>query len=229
MTTSMTPNNPTPNPISVKFCGFTNADQLKTAIDLGVNAVGFVLYDQSPRAVTVEQANELAKTVPPFVTIVALVVNMPEQDLVYLSHHMPFDVIQFHGDESAHLCHLMADRVNKRWIKALRVTDEDTEQSLLAQIQELKDFGACGVLLDAYHPDKFGGTGERFDWGKIPKDSPLPIILAGGLTADNVGEAIVSLAKEGRQIVGVDVSGGIESAKGVKSVEKMQKFLANVK
>jgi phosphoribosylanthranilate isomerase len=170
--------------------------------------------------VTAEQACELAKAVPAFTTVVALVVNMPEQELVYLSHHVPFDIIQFHGDESPQECKLMADRINKRWIKALRISHDDTTETIVTQIQELKDFGACSVLLDAYHPDKFGGTGDSFDWDKIPKNSPLPIILAGGLTADNVGEAIAKT-----NVYGVDVSGGIESAKGVKSLEKMQKFI----
>ena len=209
---------------AIKFCGFTNAEQLKVAVDLGVDALGFVLYDKSPRAVTAEQAAKLAKTVPPFVTIVALVVNMPESELVALAQVMPFDVIQFHGDESAQQCQQLATRVSKRWMKALRVTDDDTQATLIAKIQQLKDAGACSVLLDAYHPDKFGGTGERFDWDKIPKNSPLPIILAGGLTADNVGDAITQTG-----VYGVDVSGGIERAKGVKSLEKMTGFLAKVR
>lgn len=205
---------------AVKFCGFTQIEDIQNAVNLGVDAVGLVFYPPSPRAVTLEQASNLAKAVPAFTTIVALVVNMPEQELVYLSHHVPFDIVQFHGDESAQECSLMADRICKRWIKALRISDDDTTETILAKIEELKAFGACSVLLDAYHPDKFGGTGERFDWDKIPKNSPLPIILAGGLTADNVGEAITKT-----QVYGVDVSGGIESAKGVKSLEKMQKFI----
>lgn len=94
----------------------------------------------------------------------------------------------------------------------------------MAKIAELKAFGASGVLLDAYHPDKFGGTGERFDWDKIPANSSLPIILADGLTADNVSEAIRHTG-----VYGVDVSGGIEVVKGVKSLEKMQDFVKAVK
>ena len=183
-----------------------------------------VFYEPSPRAVTAEQACELAKAVPAFTTLVALVVNMPEQELVYLSHHVPFDIVQFHGDESPPECKLMADRINKRWIKALRISHDDTPETIVTQIQALKDFGACSVLLDAYHPDKFGGTGDSFDWDKIPNHSPLPIILAGGLTVDNVGEAITKTG-----VYGVDVSGGIELAKGVKSLEKMTGFLAKVR
>lgn len=208
---------------AVKFCGFTQVEDIKNAVSLGVDAIGLVFYPPSPRAVTPEQASELAKAVPAFTTIVALVVNMPEQDLVYLAHHVPFDVVQFHGDETPFACQLMADRICKRWIKAIRVKDDDTSDTILAQIAELKSFGASGVLLDLYHPDKFGGTGERFDWDKIPKDSPLPIILAGGLTVDNVSKT------RDLPIDGVDVSGGIESAKGVKSLQKMTDFLTKVK
>ena len=214
---------------AIKFCGFTNAVQLKEAVELGVDALGFVLYEKSPRALTAEQATKLAKTVPPFVTIVALVVNMPESELVALAQVMPFDVIQFHGDESAQQCQQLATRVNKRWMKALRVTDADTQATLIAKIQQLKDAGACGVLLDAYHPDKFGGTGDSFDWGKIPKNSPLPIILAGGLTPDNVANAITSLKDSKATLYGVDVSGGIEFAKGQKDGEKMAAFIGAVR
>lgn len=209
---------------AVKFCGFTQVEDIKNAVHLGVDAIGLVFYPPSPRYVTPEQASELANAVPAFTTIVALVVNMPEQELVYLAHHVPFDIVQFHGDESAHLCKLMADRIGKRWIKAIRIGEQDTSDSILAKIEALKNFGACGVLLDAYHADKFGGTGERFDWDKIPNCSPLPIILAGGLTADNVADAISKT-----NVYGVDVSGGIESTKGVKSLEKMSEFLQNVR
>ena len=153
---------------AVKFCGFTQLEDITNAVNLGVDAVGFVFYEPSPRAVTPEQACELAKAVPAFTTVVALVVNMPEQELVYLSHHVPFDIVQFHGDETPRECKLMADRINKRWIKALRISHDDTTETIVTQIQALKDFGACSVLLDAYHPDKFGGTGDSFDGKKSP-------------------------------------------------------------
>ena len=205
---------------AVKFCGFTQIEDLKHAVKLGIDAIGLVFYEPSPRYITPEQAVTLANAVPAFTTIAALVVNMPEQELVYLAHHVPFDIIQFHGDESAQACQLMANRICKRWIKAIRISEEDTRDSILAQIEELKQFGASGVLLDAYHPDKFGGTGERFDWEKIPKNSPLPIILAGGLTADNVAQAIRQTG-----VYGVDVSGGIESAKGKKDFDGMNNFI----
>lgn len=209
---------------AVKFCGLNKPEDVAWATALGVSAVGFVLYEKSARAVSIDEAVQLAKCVPPFVTVVALVVNMPEQDLVYLAHHMPFDVVQFHGDESAHQCHLMADRVCKRWIKAIRIQPCDTSESILEQLHELKHFGASAALLDAYEPTQYGGTGCSFDWSKIPKNPPLPIILAGGLTPDNVADAIAQTG-----VYAVDVSGGIESQKGVKCRQKMHKFMQSVK
>lgn len=194
-------------------------DDIKNAVNLGVDAIGLVFYPPSPRAVSIEQAQILVKAVPAFTTVVALVVNMSEPELVALTKQVPCDVIQFHGDESPLLCKLMAERIGKRWIKAIRVKDTDTSDSILAKVGELQDCGASGVLLDLYHPDKFGGTGERFDWDKIPDNSPLPIILAGGLTAENVAKT------KDLPIYGVDVSGGIESQKGVKSLEKMTEFI----
>lgn len=211
------------NHMAVKFCGFTQIDDVTHAIKLGVNAIGLVFYPDSPRAVTIEQAKKLVNAIPAFTVVVALVVNMSEQALINLADHVPFDVIQFHGDETAEQCAVLAQSVFKRWIKAIRVRDDDTADSILAQIQQLQAHGASGVLLDLYHPDKFGGTGERFDWQKIPKHSPLPIILAGGLTVDNVAQT------KNLPIYGVDVSGGIEHRKGVKSVQKMTDFIKVLK
>lgn len=205
---------------AVKFCGVCNEEDLRQAAQLGVDAVGFVLYDKSPRAVDVDEACRLAKMAPPFLSVVALVVNMPEQDLVYLAHHMPFDVVQFHGNESAHQCHLMADRVCKRWTKAIAVAESDTPQSLAERLDELWRFGANGAVLDTYATDKFGGTGFCFDWTKIPENPPLPLILAGGLNASNVRQAASQ-----KGVYGVDVSGGIESAPGKKCPQKMRDFL----
>lgn len=209
--------------IAVKFCGFTEPQTLKHAIDLGVDAIGLVFYDESPRAVNIQQAKELVEIVPAFTTVVALVVNISEQKLINIAQQVIFDVIQFHGNETARVCQSLAKKVNKRWIKALRISQTDSVDSLLSKIVELKEAGASGVLLDAYHPDKFGGTGEQFNWAIIPQNSPLPIILAGGLTSENITKA-VSLP-----IAGVDVSGGIELVKGQKDLQKMQAFMQAIR
>lgn len=210
--------------MQVKFCGFTQASDVQQAIELGSDALGFVFYPPSPRAVTAEQAQSLVQQVPAFISVVALVVNMPQSELVALANTVDFDVIQFHGDESAEQCQQLAKSVNKRWVKALRINKDTHDlQSIQSQIKDYAQAGASSILLDAYHKDAYGGTGERFDWSLIPKDSALPIILAGGLTPDNISDTLKL------PIQAVDVSGGIESAKGIKDAGKMAAFIRSVK
>lgn len=208
----------------VKFCGFTQLTDIHAATQLGVDAVGLVFYPPSPRAVTQAQAQTLIAAVPAFVSVVALVVNMPREQLLELAHNVAFDIIQFHGDESPEQCQQLASAVNKRWIKALRInTEEDTPESVSEQIERFAAAGASSILLDAYQQHKYGGTGARFDWSLIPHNSALPIILAGGLDAQNVA------ATRDLPIYGVDVSGGIEHDKGKKDSAKMRAFMKAVK
>ena len=123
--------------MQVKFCGLTRLDDIAEAVALGVDALGFVFYPPSPRAVTPLQASELIKAVPAFVSVVALVVNMDKDTLFELASTVPFDVIQFHGDESADECQKLAELVNKRWIKALRINEETHDlERIRAQIDE---------------------------------------------------------------------------------------------
>lgn len=208
----------------VKFCGFTQLSDVRTAVQLGADAIGLVFYPPSPRAVTIAQAHVLTAAVPAFVSVVALVVNMSQDEMTELAHNVSFDIIQFHGDETPELCQQLASSVNKRWIKALRINaDQDTAASVNAQIDQFAAAGASSILLDAYHQHKYGGTGARFDWNLIPQDSALPIVLAGGLDAKNVA-ATVELP-----IYAVDVSGGIEHDKGKKDAAKMRAFMKAVK
>ncbi|WP_299185462.1 phosphoribosylanthranilate isomerase [uncultured Psychrobacter sp.] len=208
----------------VKFCGFTQLSDIDTAVKLGVDAIGLVFYPPSPRAVTLIQAQTLSATVPAFVSVVALVVNMPKAELLELANNVPFDIIQFHGDETPEQCQQLASVINKRWIKALRINaEQDTADSVRARIASFAAAGASSILLDAYHPQKYGGTGAGFDWDLIPKDSSLPIVLAGGLDADNVADTL------DLPVYGVDVSGGIEYDKGKKDTAKMRAFMKAVK
>ncbi|WP_350657382.1 phosphoribosylanthranilate isomerase [Psychrobacter sp. S1-30-MNA-CIBAN-0213] len=208
----------------VKFCGFTQLNDVNAAVQLGVDAVGLVFYPPSPRAVTLVQAQTLSAALPAFVSVVALVVNMSHDELIELANNVSFDIIQFHGDETPEQCQQLASAVNKRWIKALRINaEQDTLESVSARIDSFAAVGASSILLDAYHQHKYGGTGARFDWNLIPQDSSLPIILAGGLDADNVA-ATLDLP-----IYGVDVSGGIEIDKGKKHADKMRDFMKAVK
>ena len=210
--------------MQVKFCGFTQVADIQAAIQLGVDAVGLVFYPPSPRAVTIAQAQALVTVVPAFVSVVVLVVNMVSDELIELASNVGFDIIQFHGDESPEQCQQLANSVNKRWIKALRInTEQDSQASVQAQIEAFAAVGASSILLDAYQANKYGGTGSRFDWSLIPPNSPLPIILAGGLDAHNV-QSTVDLP-----IYGVDVSGGIESTKSIKDSAKMRGFMKAVK
>lgn len=205
--------------LAIKYCGLTRNEDIQAAIESGVDAIGLVFYPPSPRAVSVEQAAALARQIPAFVSVVALVVNMDEHQLQQLAQNVAFDVIQFHGDESPQRCAELAALANKRWIKALRVNaDTDDAQSLLACIEAYRQAGASSILLDAYHSGQYGGTGERFDWSLIPENSPLPVILAGGLTPENVAQV------QHLPIYGVDVSGGIEAQKGIKDHRKMHAF-----
>ena len=208
----------------VKFCGFTQLSDIQTAVQLGADAVGLVFYPPSPRAVTLVQAQTLSVAVPAFVSVVALVVNMNEDELVELAESVPFDIIQFHGDETPEQCEQLASTINKRWVKALRINAEtDTPDSVRSQIAQFARAGASSILLDAYHQSAYGGTGQRFDWNLIPKESTLPIVLAGGLDAQNVAET------SNLPIYGVDVSGGIEIGKGKKDAAKMRAFMKAVK
>ena len=210
--------------MQVKFCGFTQVADMQAAIQLGVDAVGLVFYPPSPRAVTIAQAQALVAVVPAFVSVVALVVNMVSDELIKLASNVAFDIIQFHGDESPEQCQQLANSVNKRWIKALRInTEQDNQASVQAQIEAFAAAGASSILLDAYQANKYGGTGARFDWSLIPPNGSLPIILAGGLDAHNV-QSTVDLP-----IYGVDVSGGIESTKGIKDSARMRSFMKAVK
>ena len=210
--------------MQVKFCGFTQVADMQAAIALGLDAVGLVFYPPSPRAVTIAHAQALVAVVPAFVSVVALVVNMESDELIKLANNVAFDIIQFHGDESPEQCQQLASVVNKRWIKALRINaEQDNQASVHAQIEQFAAAGASSILLDAYQANKYGGTGARFDWSLIPDNSPLPIILAGGLDAQNV-QSTANLP-----IYGVDVSGGIESAKGIKDSAKMRGFMKAVK
>ena len=223
--------------MKTKFCGLTRASDVQNAVKLGVDAIGLVFYPPSPRAVTPEQACELIRYIPAYVTVVALVVNMDEAELINLTQTVPFEVIQFHGDESPSECQKLAKAVNKRWYKALRVNGEtQTAEDVADLATEFMNAGASSVLLDAYHKDAYGGTGERFDWSLIPDREMLSkhgfenssLILAGGLTSDNVGEAVAQIQAHDLPVMAVDVSGGIERERGIKDLIKMKTFVKNI-
>ncbi len=196
----------------VKFCGFTSEEDIDAAVALGADALGFVLWPGSKRAVSLERLAELAARVPAFVTRVGLFVDADDETI---ERALPcLDLLQFHGSESAEAC----ERFARPYIKALRMRD-----GLDLHEAERTYAGAQALLLDAYRPGVPGGTGDTFDWSRIPSSLAKPVILAGGLSADNAAEAIDRVRP-----FALDVSGGIESAPGAKDPERMQAFMRAV-
>ena len=208
----------------VKICGLTRIIDVQAAIQ-GADAVGFVFYPSSPRAVTAELVAKLIESVPPFVQTVGLFVDVNEADLLEILKTVRLDLLQFHGNETPELCAHLATLTGKRWMKAVQMKPDVDINPIIASYRAV---GASGILLDAWHPDLFGGTGHAFDWRRFPQfehspenESQCPLILAGGLTPDNVAEAIRQT-----QPFAVDVSGGVESAKGIKDETLIQRFIA---
>ncbi|WLF84536.1 phosphoribosylanthranilate isomerase [Moraxella sp. ZY210820] len=202
-----------------KICGLTRPQDIQSAVQAGVDAIGLVFYPPSPRAVNIEQAIDLVKYIPPYVQIVGLFVNATLDEIADICHQVPIDILQFHGDESPEQCQNIAQKLSRRWYKAIQVKDD---MDILKSITEYQNAGASAILLDAYHPDLKGGTGHCFDWTSFPK-ADIPLILAGGLNPENVADAIALT-----QPYAVDVSGGVEQEKGIKCHEKMQRFIHNV-
>jgi len=198
-----------------KICGITRIEDALAAAEAGADAIGFVFYAKSPRAVDVRQARAIIAELPPFVTTVGLFVNASRCELNEILEVVPLDLLQFHGDETPADC----EGYHRPWIKALRVRPG---HALEAACQLYS--GARGILLDTYVAGVPGGTGEAFDWSLVPARLSKPIILAGGLSADNVGQAIAQVRP-----YAVDVSGGVEQAKGIKSAAKIEAFMQAVK
>ncbi len=198
----------------VKICGLTSVADAVTVVDAGADAIGLVFYAPSPRHVDLDQAVQISKSIPAFVTRTALFVNPEKAYVDSVIKRVGVDLLQFHGDESVEFC----EQFGVNYIKAIRM-QKDTDLVALA-----KEFSnSSGLLLDAYVPGIPGGTGEQFNWDWIPEKLSKKVILAGGLTAENVGQAI-SAAKPWA----VDVSGGVEASKGVKSPEKINEFMKRV-
>lgn len=199
----------------IKICGITQAKDAQAAALAGADAIGFVFYPGSPRFVTPSQARTIAASLPPFVTTVGLFVDAGIGEVEAVLREVKLDCIQFHGAESPDYC----SSFPVPFMKALRVRPE---QDLLQYSIEFHD--AQALLLDAFIEGMPGGTGQSFDWNLIPKDLPLPVVLSGGLNADNVADAIRRV-----QPWAVDVSSGVEVAKGIKDADKIERFIRGVR
>ncbi len=200
--------------IRVKICGITRVEDALSAVEQGADAIGLVFYDQSPRNVSIKQAVEIASNVPAFVSVVGLFVNAEPSYINEVISSAKIDLLQFHGDESPEEC----ANYSLPFIKAIRVK---TDTNL---VQYAKEYSAAkALLLDAYTEGVAGGTGHVFDWNLIPKQLAKSVILAGGLKADNVAQAIQQVMP-----YAVDVSGGVEASKGVKDAAKIAAFMRQV-
>lgn len=185
-----------------------------SAVERGADAIGLVFYDRSPRNVSISQAIEIASNIPAFVSVVGLFVNAQQGFVDEAIRQVKLDLLQFHGDETPEQC----AQFERPFIKAVRVK---SDTNLVQYAQEFS--AARGLLLDTYTEGVAGGTGHVFDWNLIPKQLAKPVILAGGLNADNVAKAILQVRP-----YAVDVSGGVEISKGIKDADKIAAFMQQV-
>ncbi|MGH8751122.1 MAG: phosphoribosylanthranilate isomerase [Burkholderiales bacterium] len=197
--------------IRVKICGITRAEDGRAAAQHGAHAIGLMFYEASPRYVALERAREIIAVLPPFVVCAGVFVNPNDTQVQAVLDALHLDLLQFHGDETPEFCR----RFGLPYIKAVRV------QEGVDLLQYASRYGAAkGLLLDAHNESLYGGTGGAFDWRLIPQRLPLPVILSGGLNAGNVAAAVRQV-----QPWAVDVSSGVESAKGIKDAAKIAAFM----
>lgn len=201
------------NRVRIKFCGITRVEDALAAVALGVDAIGLVLTRKSPRCVATLQAREIRRALPPFVAAVALFMDDEPGFIADAVATVQPDLLQFHGRETQEECL----RYEVPYLKAIAMAASDAAPQLREHT------AAVGFVFDAHAPGAPGGGGRTFDWARLPRDIPVPLILAGGLTCDNVGSAIRATCP-----YAVDVSSGIESAHGIKDAEKMRRFVHEV-
>jgi phosphoribosylanthranilate isomerase len=198
----------------VKICGITREEDAGTAVAAGCDAIGLVFYRPSPRYVSPEKAARIVAGLPPFISVVGLFVDAEPDEILQVIQQVRLDLLQFHGNETPDDC----ERFGMPYMKAIRVKPDT---NLLQYAEQFKH--AQALLLDAFIEGVPGGTGQVFDWKIIPKTLPLPVVLAGGLSPDNVGEAVRQV-----QPYAVDVSGGVELNKGIKDAAKIAAFMRGV-
>ena len=208
---------PTPlyNRVRIKICGITTPEYATAVVQAGADGIGLIFHQSSPRAVTLSTARAIRAALPPLVSAVAVLVNPDREQVLQVIESCRPDVLQFHGDEAPAVC----EQYGLPWIKALRVR---TRMELSAQIDTYRN--ASALLLDTFDDRRWGGSGKPFDWSLIPSAIPIPLILAGGLSPNNIASAITRVAP-----FGVDVSGGVESAPGVKDPALIRSFISEVR
>jgi phosphoribosylanthranilate isomerase len=218
----------------IKICGLTREQDVDAAVAAGADAIGFVMYAKSPRAVSVQRAAELAKGLPPFITPVLLFVNAPATEIIAACKRIAGATIQFHGDESAQDCEAATLDNSRPWVRAARIPLGDAASDFdLVQFTSIYS-NAQAILLDA-HVDGFGGGGKTFNWSLLPPNVDAHLVLSGGLTPANVGDGIAQVRPRCKTLA-VDVSSGVEALdaqglprKGIKDAERIFQFVAAVR
>jgi len=201
--------------VKIKICGLRSPEHARAAASAGVDAIGLVFHPASSRCVDTETAREICRVLPPFVTTVGLFVDASAAVIESVLERVPLQMLQFHGDESETDC----ERWGRPYLKALRMRPGlDVTAALEAHPS------AAGILVDSYQPGVPGGTGHTFDWARLPRPSKRALVLAGGLNAQNVGEAISRVRPWA-----VDVSGGVESRPGIKDSVAIDRFVRAVR
>ncbi|RZA28907.1 MAG: phosphoribosylanthranilate isomerase [Lysobacteraceae bacterium] len=209
----------------IKICGITREEDLRAAVALGADALGFVFYAKSPRYVTPEQAGRLCATLPPYVSAVALFVNATVDEVRAVAERAPLSLIQFHGDETMDECAALAAAVSRPFVRAFRVKPDTSPNELLEYERAYRAASPwfSGLLLDTW-VDAYGGAGKVFDWSLVPKELAPRVVLSGGLNVQNATDAIVRVRP-----FAVDVSSGVEAQKGIKDARKLADFIQAVR
>ena len=199
----------------IKICGITRNSDALAAVEAGADALGLVFYAESPRAVTVSEAQHIIHGLPPMVTLVGLFVNASAELVREAYTSLPLGLLQFHGDEDAHYCAAF----ERPWMKAIRVANDSNVAAMMLPYE-----GASALLLDTYKAGTPGGTGDTFNWDQAPSQRKCPLVLAGGLNPKNVAAAVAAVRP-----YAVDVSGGVEQSPGIKDYQKMSQFVSAVR
>jgi phosphoribosylanthranilate isomerase len=209
----------------IKICGMTRREDVHSAVAAGADALGFNFYPASPRYVNAEQAASLMMQVPPFVNAVGLFVNADPEMVAKIIQSVPISMLQFHGDETIQQCCEIADQARRPFMRAVRVKADMTAADLLEYDRLCRSSSQwfAGLLLDAF-VEGYGGGGKVFDWSLIPKELAPRLVLSGGLNAHNATDAVRQV-----QPFAVDVSSGVESAKGIKDAAKIEAFIQAVR
>jgi phosphoribosylanthranilate isomerase len=212
-----------PRRTRVKLCGLSRRTEVDLAVELGADAIGLVFYPPSPRSVGVAEAIDLARALPPFVSVVGLFVNPSRDWIGEVASNVPLTMLQFHGDETAARCEELASLAGLPWLRALRVAAATQPRDL---VESALNYSSAGGLLFDTLVEGYGGGGKTFDWSLIPAELARRAVLSGGLNAQNVSDAIHRVRP-----YAVDVSSGIEvpGAKGVKDHARMAAFVRAVR